>query len=356
LIDVYSGLAAAGRAIPGGSCPTVGIAGLTLGGGVGVLTRQYGLTIDHLVSAQVVTPDSVLRTASAASHPDLFWALRGGGGGNFGVTTSFSFATVPAPDLVVFAVSFPDAPASAVLGGWQDWIQAAPAPLWANCIVSAGSSPSARVNGSFLGAQAGLTPVLDDLARRVGTGSGTRSVAAKGFLDAMLYFAGCPGGLQACHLPAEGGTLGREAFVASSRMMDRAVADPAAVTALVTGRSGIDLVFDSLGGAVARVGTADTAYAHRSSLATIQIYAGTNAAGQAAATQAVGEIRDALAPLAGSGAYVNYLDPALPGWPSAYYGGNLPRLEQVAATYDPHGVLAFPQGIGAARSGPPVGG
>src|SRR5439155_12607662 len=80
LIDIYSRLAAAGRCLPAGSCPSVGISGLTLGGGIGVLSRKFGLTCDRMVSARLVTADAQLRTASADSEPDLFWALRGGGG------------------------------------------------------------------------------------------------------------------------------------------------------------------------------------------------------------------------------------------------------------------------------------
>src|SRR6202034_1551982 len=74
LIDFYNGLAARGRAVPGGSCPTVGIAGLTLGGGVGVVSRAYGLTSDNVKSMQIVTADGRLRTANAGSNSDLFWA------------------------------------------------------------------------------------------------------------------------------------------------------------------------------------------------------------------------------------------------------------------------------------------
>ncbi|HVK25497.1 MAG TPA: FAD-dependent oxidoreductase, partial [Actinokineospora sp.] len=76
LIDVYTALAKAGRCLPAGSCPTVGIGGLTLGGGIGVLSRKYGLTCDKLRSAQVVTADGMLRTASIYSDDDLFWGLR----------------------------------------------------------------------------------------------------------------------------------------------------------------------------------------------------------------------------------------------------------------------------------------
>src|SRR5439155_1004636 len=78
LIDVYATLAARGVGVPGGSCPTVGVSGLTLGGGIGVVARAFGLTCDNLVSAQVVTADGRVRGVDATHDPDLFWALRGG--------------------------------------------------------------------------------------------------------------------------------------------------------------------------------------------------------------------------------------------------------------------------------------
>jgi len=93
LIDVYDAVARAGAGIAAGSCPTVGITGLTLGGGVGVLTRAWGLTSDQLTNVDIVTADGELRHCDANSEPDLFWALRGGGGGNFGVVTALRFAT-----------------------------------------------------------------------------------------------------------------------------------------------------------------------------------------------------------------------------------------------------------------------
>ena len=108
LIDFYNGLAAHGRGVPGGSCPTVGIAGLTLGGGVGVVSRAYGLTSDNVQSLQIVTADGQVRTCNSSQNSDLFWACRGGGGGNFGVVTSFTFRTHPVgrdrPVLPVLAV------------------------------------------------------------------------------------------------------------------------------------------------------------------------------------------------------------------------------------------------------------
>jgi FAD/FMN-containing dehydrogenase len=122
LIDVYSALAARGVTIPAGSCPSVGIAGHALGGGMGLAARQFGLTADNLLSAQIVTAGGRLRTASSHSTPDLCWALRGGGGGNFGVVTSLTFRVHPVPRTVAgFFVTWPWSQAADALAAWQAW-------------------------------------------------------------------------------------------------------------------------------------------------------------------------------------------------------------------------------------------
>src|SRR6185312_15529676 len=177
------------RALPAGSCPSVGIAGLTLGGGIGVLTRAFGLTCDRLVSAQVVTPDSTLRTVSEREDPDLFWALRGGGGGNAGVVTSFDFATEPAPTITVFSLRFPAGTAADLLPAWQAWAAAAPDELWTTCSLSSGSPPSARTVGAFLG---GESACRDQLAGLLATAPAPTStvVSTKDYSAAMRWFAG----------------------------------------------------------------------------------------------------------------------------------------------------------------------
>ena len=132
LIDVYTGLADQGVTIPAGSCPTVGVAGLTLGGGVGVTGRAYGLTCDSLTGAEVVTADGTIRQVGADQDADLFWALRGGGGGNFGVVTSLSYRTHPAVECAYAFLTWNWSQARDVIRAWQQWAPSAPDAMWAD--------------------------------------------------------------------------------------------------------------------------------------------------------------------------------------------------------------------------------
>ncbi|MFC7617859.1 FAD-binding oxidoreductase [Actinokineospora soli] len=264
LIDVYSALAKAGRSLPAGTCPTVGIAGLTLGGGLGVLSRKYGLTCDKLLAADLVSADSLSLRASAESEPELFWALRGGGGGNFGIVTSFTFATDPAPEIcTVFRLDFAPGAMADVLGRWQGWVADAPPELWSNLVVVGGSPPSGRVNGCYVGPRRELNDLLDGL----GADPVNRVVRQEDFFGAMLHFANC-----APESRCAPDRFPRETFAASSRVVARPLGDPAALVEQVDGRRGMDLLLDSLGGAIAEVGAADTAFPHRDALATVQIY------------------------------------------------------------------------------------
>ena len=341
LIDVYTALAGVGRCLPAGSCPSVGIAGLTLGGGTSVLSRKYGLTCDRLVSATVVTADGASRTVSESTGSDLFWALRGGGGGNFGIVTSFTFNTVPAPQLTVFELEFPVGSVPDVLGGWQQWIMDMPEELWSNCNIDGDGDgpPSCTITGCYIGSASTLDPLLTDLLRRIASQPASRTVAQYGYLDGMRYFAGCLDKSAAeCNE--------REAFVASSRLLTAPVADPAQIASVFDGRN-VFVIIDGLGGAISKVTSADTAFPHRKALATMQIYVQTSPADRATAAASVAEMRDQLTGIVGGGGYVNYIDASMPNWAQAYYGDNLTRLRQVAQRYDPDRLFTFAQAIPA---------
>jgi FAD/FMN-containing dehydrogenase len=117
-----------GLATTGGIIASTGIAGLTLGGGIGFLARAFGLTCDNLLSADVVTADGQFLVASKKDHPDLFWALRGGGG-NFGVVTSFEYQLHPVKDIVAGLFFFPVTHARAVLEFYRECVESAPEEL-----------------------------------------------------------------------------------------------------------------------------------------------------------------------------------------------------------------------------------
>ncbi|CAN7206340.1 FAD-binding oxidoreductase [Aminobacter sp. LjRoot7] len=126
--DVDLATSAHGLAVPAGIVSSTGIAGLTLGGGTGYLTRKYGLTIDNLLAAEVVLADGSVVTANAQEHTELFWALRGGGG-NFGVVTHFTFQAHPAKEVYAGPIFYDIAHAAEIMRWYRDFLPGAPREL-----------------------------------------------------------------------------------------------------------------------------------------------------------------------------------------------------------------------------------
>ncbi|MBP2324280.1 FAD/FMN-containing dehydrogenase [Kibdelosporangium banguiense] len=328
LIDIYETLARSGRMLPGGTCPSVGIGRLTLGGGTGITARKHGLTCDRLLSARVVTSDGRLHTVSAAAEPDLFWALRGGGGGNFGIVTSFTFRTAPATDLTLFEVEFPAAALAGLLAGWQDWHAQGPDEAWSAIGVPGDKQATVWVTGCYAGVEQALRPLLDDFVRRVGTAPLTRQSRQFGHIEMMRYFAGCSDlTSQECrpNWNGDNGQLDRGSYVATSRMITKPMVNPQAVADVLRSSPGLYTLIDSFGGAISRVPVDGTAFPHRTSLAGMQIIHQVDG-NETAARQAIGQVRDQIGREFGEHGYVNYIDPQMPNWAQAYYGPNLPRL------------------------------
>ncbi len=156
LRDIAAGLSPHRVTVPSGTCDTVGISGITSGGGIGPMSSAYGLTSDNVVSAELVTSDGKTRAVDAGREPELFWALRGGGGGRFGVVTSWRMRTCPARPAGRFTLVFRWADAARVLSGWLARITVAPDDAWSACLLSADRTGglSVRVNGTVLGGDA----------------------------------------------------------------------------------------------------------------------------------------------------------------------------------------------------------
>jgi hypothetical protein len=360
LIDVYSALGAAGVSVPAGSCPTVGLAGLALGGGIGVMVRSEGLTSDRVLSLRMVTTDSRIVTASAEQNPDLFWACRGGGGGNFGVVTSLRLSTFPTEAVTVFGVAWPWAAADQVVPAWMTWVARAPETLWANCLLLAApgsAEPNLEVTGVHRGSPTDAAALLGRLISEVGTPASLYRETVP-FTHAMYVEAGCAGLERAeCRLPSQGprGRLTRQPSVAKSDLLTEPL--PARAVALlvdaVTARQraglGGAVGLDALGGIASRPAANETAWVHRnaewSAQYSVPLLPGQPPAAVAEDESWLGELYSSLRPYVSGEAYQNYIDPALADWAEAYYGSNLPALASVRRRWDPERVLDFPQAI-----------
>ncbi|MGR8009790.1 FAD-binding oxidoreductase [Streptomyces hypolithicus] len=368
LIDVYQGLSRAGhRTVPAGSCPTVGISGLTLGGGHGVVSRAYGLTCDSLTSATLITAAGKRLRCSATENADLFWALRGAGSGNFGVVTELTFRTHDAPAGVSAFLSWPWSKAHAVVAAWQEWGPTQPDEIWSSMHLAAGAGgalPTVSVSAFSLGAYGELQNAVDRLADKIGAPARSVSLRRRSYQEAMLLYAGCAGLSDAqCHLPgttpgrAPEGVLGRETYAARSDFYDRSLPS-AGIRALLAraeaftrisvaqGAGGGSIALTALGGAVNRVDPLATAFVHRRSRMLAQ-YIGAWRAGTPGTAQQtwLKNTHGAMRRYASGAAYQNYTDPSLTDWRSAYYGAAADRLTELKKRYDPDRLFDFPQAL-----------
>ena len=353
LMDVYRELAARGVTIPAGSCPSVGIAGLVLGGGVGFAGRKLGLTCDNLRSFTMVTADGVVRPCNPQRNPNLFWAGRGGGGGNFGIATRFTFTTHPVSTVTIFRAVWSWSDAARVVDAWQRWAPNAPDELFSLLSVEATDSGGTRLgsSGQFFGTSSQLQALLAPFFA-AGATPVSLDVRTLPYLDAMLLWAGCSDALH-CRL---GDGVGRSTFAAKSdyvttplssagidtllRAIEARAAAPARASVLLDAYGGCDQPHPEGGDGVRSP--------RRVVLVPVHRRAGTRPAGDPAASAAISWLRNthaAMRPHVSGLAYQNYIDAELPRWGIAYYGSNYARLRRVKRHYDPKNVFRFAQSI-----------
>ena len=355
LIDMYSALARRGLTVPGGSCPSVGIGGLALGGGHGLAGRRWGLSADNIRGLTIVTADGRVRQVGPGTGEDLYWACRGGGGGNFGIVTSLTLQAHRAPGAAWFFASFPWSQASEALAAWQAFAPDAPSALTSICSLgTAGGSGPPRVTalGQYFGSPAKLRRLLRPLARVSGA---SVNVGSSSYMSLVLRWAGClDEGFRACHTvgTAPGGTMPRASFYAKSDYFDRPLSARARATMVswierrqASGVGSGALLFDAYGGAYNRPAADATAFAHRDMLFSLQYLAYYGGAGAGAANSWINGVWRALRAAASGQAYQNYIDPQLRGWQGAYYAGNLPRLREIKKQVDPDFRFRFRQAI-----------
>jgi FAD/FMN-containing dehydrogenase len=344
--DFDAAAQAHGLATPLGINSTTGVGGLTLGGGFGWLTRKLGLTIDNLLSAEVVTADGTVRTASATHEPGLFWGLRGGGG-NFGVVTSFEFRLHPVgPELLSGPIIHPFDDAPAVLRRWRDL--AAEAPDERSCWVVLRKAPplpflppawhgrevailAAVYAGDPVAGEKGLLPV-----RRIGTpivdGVAPHPyVAFQKAFDPLL----APGARN--YWKSHNFKSLPDAFF--DTLLGFVARLPSDQTEVFLGH---------LGGAANRVAAASTAYPHRDTEFIMNIHGRWETAAEDA--RCVGwarELYDAVAPFANGGVYSNFVSDGDENAKAAY-GPNYDRLAQLKREFDPHNLFRLNQNVAPA--------
>jgi hypothetical protein len=330
-----------GLATPLGVVSVTGIAGLTLGGGLGSLNGRYGLTCDNLIAAEVVTADGQLLHVSQDEHPDLFWALRGGGG-NFGVVTSFVYRLHPVGPVLAGAISYPWTAALEILRFHDDFVASAPDEL--STAVSLGRDADGRPGVTIVVCWCG-TPEDGERTLAPLRAAGPPQADTVGVIP---YVA-----LQSA--PDAGFPRGRQHYWKSGflRQPTDAALDTLVqhVPDMPSAASGVGL--QHLHGAAGRVAPDATAFPHRADQYDLLILSQWEDPEDSERNTAWSRgLFDAMTPHLQDAVYVNNLGAEGPERARSAYGLNAPRLAAVKQTYDPANVFRLNQNI-TPEPGPP---
>ncbi len=333
-----------GLTLPLGTCPSVGIAGLTLGGGMGLLSRLWGLTCDNLLKAELVLADGRTLACTEVENPDLLWACRGGGGGNFGIATSFVFRLHAIDTVSIFRAVWPWEDLPAVLSTWQDWAPNADDRLGTVLQLKSAKAKEIVALGQYVGPEFELSQKIHHLLA-AGRPFELETVELP-FIEAYRLFAGArmddsawavttgtscfKGGSEYALLPPSAEGIGH--------LQELLAAAPSAAC---------KVQLENTGGAVARLPEDATAFPHRSgALYTLQYLAAWNEpAEEAEHLDWFRDLRAGLNPYLAGAAYLNFGDAELESWREAYYGGNLARLTRIKRKYDPDNFFRFAQSV-----------
>lgn len=332
LLPIYECLWDRGVTIPGGTCPTVGIAGLALGGGFGMLTRKMGLLCDNLIAVRMVNDKGEEVCADRCMHPDLFWASRGGGGGNFGIVTSFIFKVHPISDVAVYNITWEWSDAREVIKTWQAWAPFVDERL--TSIIDLFTKEEGRISsaGEFLGNEDQLRCLLKPLAA---AGYPIQiDIQTIPYIEAVLNF--------------DGG-LGPHKFKNTGAFVYDGLPDEAINTLLcfmeTSPNKDNSVQFQSLGGAVREIPPDGTAYFHRDANYIMQYITRWNADNEKEPNiHWVESLRRAMLEYV-NGTYVNWPDVCIKDWANAYYGTNYRELTRIKCKYDPEDIFHFKQSI-----------
>jgi hypothetical protein len=340
--SVYDKLSRNDLAIPAGSCFPVGVAGHSLGGGFGLLGRPFGLACDSILSMEMVDASGKILNVSEQENPDLFWALRGGGNGSFGVVTNFNFRTSAVNMVAKFAITWtkPVAQGVKIVQGWQEWLEDLPSSVTCTLHLTQGEGGlmTLHVAGLSVQSESKLKVELNRLKTLAGP---TPDVTTKTmtFDSAANKFNGTG--------PDTTFQKGKSDYLT----------EPMSAQGILTLLSGlrkspvpIAALCDSYGGAINKVPSDAMAFVHRGTTKYCIQYtkewpspsasvANTNIA-------AMRSLYNSMRPFVSGGCYVNYCDLDLgDGYAKAYWGDNLPRLMKIKAEVDPKNIFKHAQSV-----------
>ena len=333
-----------GLATPIGINSITGISGLTLGGGLGWLTRKHGFSIDNVVSAEVVTVDGRKLKASADENEDLFWAIRGGGG-NFGVITQWEFQLHPVgPEVTAGLIVYPLAQAEAVLRGYRDFAATAP-PECTVWVVLRKAPPLPFLSEDVHGTEVVVLAVF-----YAGSAEDGQRVLAP------LQDLGTPHGVHVGPVPYVDWQQAFDPLLVGgfrnywkSHNFTELSDDALSTMIKYTGNlptSHCEIFIAHIEGAASRVALDATAYRHREARFVLNVHGRwENASEDDAVIGWAREFFEASKPYASEGAYINFMTEEEGGRVGSVYGENLDRLKELKRKYDPNNVLHLNQNI-----------
>lgn len=407
-----------GLIVPMGTCADVGVAGLTMGGGVGFLMRRWGLTCDNLLAAQVVLADgTIVKATSNGPHADLFWALRGGGGGNFGIVTRLVYRTHRLRHVLLFEARYKWQDAAAVGEAWQRWAPWAPKQLTSELalipptpLFTASDDETANkdkeeeeekedrenvqfsegsvlITGEWASSALGLCDTAHGNDEAAAHARRKLEASWSRFLEILAHVQEQQHEKEKIE-PVEPLVIWESSVLDAARHFTENNKRPPMskiksnfADALLPQRAWERLVermeiaprihrrcphtetailynvsMQAMGGAIDDVGPNETAFFHRSGTLFWIEYSTywTSPLDRLPLTEWVTAVWGTLQPYLPGFAYVNFSDLALKDWKRAYWGPHLERLERVKARYDPHNRFCMPQSVPLPHSFPPL--
>lgn len=347
------------RVLQSGDCSNNGAAGLTLGGGIGFLTRKYGVTSDSLKELTVVLANGEIVKANPNCNENLYWASRGGGGGNFGIVTSFTFDVHPVDNVVIFELTYLFEYLKQLLDIYQRWAPFTVDELTAElnvfspaspefsqnlCIKNCFGVPKMEIGGSserhfiitglYLGTQEELVKLLEPVTS---VGTPLIDIRTISYLEAAKVFSG-----KAHRLPF---FKGKSAYFENLMPLEALqIIENYMLIAPLDSK----LELDAQGGAVNRIAADATAYVHRNTLMWSQFHTmWIHQNEEPARLKWITDFYEAMRPYFPevAYAYVNIVDRELVDYMNAYYGFNSQRLIETKQQYDPTNVFHFEQSI-----------